>query len=149
MTIFLDVGILGLLTHKNLSDEVRRCTTWLRSVSDAGHEVVICEINDYELRRSLIKINSRTSILELDALISRYTYSPITTPIMRSAAAFWAVSKQSGRPLAHPQALDCDVILLATVENFSLSNPPAVIATTDVSDLRYFADARLWPDIVP
>ena len=149
MTIFLDTGILGLLTHKRLSEEVQSCLNWLREVILAGHQIVVCEINDYELRRSLIRTNSKHSIGELESLISTLTYSPISTPVMRRAAANWAHARNTGYPLAHPQALDCDMILLAHVQEFHVTNQPAVIVTTDVADLSRFTDARLWQDIIP
>jgi predicted nucleic acid-binding protein len=149
MTIFLDTGILGLLTHKKLSDEVQGCARWLWDIIRAGHDVVICEINDYEIRRALIRINSTYSLTELDRLISILIYSPISTPIMRRAAAIWARARNEGRSMAPPEALDCDAILLAHVQEFSVSNPPAVIVTTDVSDLSRFADARLWQKVSP
>ena len=40
-------------------------------------------------------------------------YDPITTPIMRRAAEYWAASRRAGRPTSDPAALDADVILAA------------------------------------
>ncbi|HZO89894.1 MAG TPA: hypothetical protein VFB38_16310 [Chthonomonadaceae bacterium] len=64
---------------------------------------------------------------------------PITTPAMRQAAAFWAQSRQLGRPTADPRELDAGVILAAQV--VTLNEPDTVVATTNVGHLNWFTAA--------
>lgn len=149
MTVFLDSGVIWELVFHRETPAVLAVRNWFEKLALAGHEVVLSEINDYEVRRELLRKRATKDLRFLDDLLDRLTYLPITTPDMREAALVWAHSRQIGRSLADSQALDCDAILLGQFKNFALINPPAVIATTDVSDLKNFADARLWQDVIP
>ena len=78
-----------------------------------GVEVFIPEIADYEVRRELLRAGKTAGVMRLGELQKVFTYLPITTSVMRRAAALWAAARNQGRPTADPKALDGDVILAA------------------------------------
>ncbi len=105
------------------------------------------EIADYELRRELLQANLVLSVRRLDRLISRVTYQPLSTTIMRRAARLWAETRQRGRPTADPHALDADVILAAGAQELVEAGHDVVVATDNARHLSLFVDARHWSDI--
>jgi hypothetical protein len=109
---------------------------------------MIPEIVDYELRRELLRARMSKALLILDALELQLVFVPITTPVMRQAAEFWAVVRQRGMPTAAETALDIDVILAAQAVLIEQEwEQEAVIAATNVRHLARFAKAREWRDI--
>lgn len=66
---------------------------------------------------------------------------------MLKAAEFWAESRQQGQPTADDKSLDGDVILAAQANNISIQNQDVVIATTNVSHLTRFVQAKIWHEI--
>jgi predicted nucleic acid-binding protein len=101
------------------------------------------EIADYQLRRELIRAGLTRSIDRLNRLESLLGYKPITTRTMRRATELWAQARNLGKPGAHPQALDGDMILVALAEEAE-----ATVATDNVAHLELFVEARNWKDIV-
>lgn len=74
-------------------------------------------------------------------------YAPITTPVMRKAAEFWAAARNMGRQSAEDASLDVDMILAAQAGALVRAGDETVIATTNVRHLALFASARIWRDI--
>lgn len=134
--------MLGLLVHVNEKTK-ESVVDWAITMLERGEEIIVPEISDYELRRSLLKINSTKSIEDLDRWNSQVTYLPIKTSHMRKAAEFWADCRKKAQPLARDEALDGDVILAAQCLEYS----DAVIATENIGHLSQLADARRWRDI--
>ena len=132
-----------MLVHinKNMKKEV---ADWAIDMLSQGEEIIVPEISDYELRRSLLKMNSKKSIEDLNMWISTVTYLPIKTSHMRKAAESWADCRKKGKPFAEDKSLDGDVILVAQSKEYE----GAVIATENVGHLSQLADARLWKDII-
>ena len=64
---------------------------------------------------------------------------------MRKAAGRWAVARQAGTPTTGDKAIDADMILAA--QALLLSEPGAVIATTNVGHLSRCANAKEWHPI--
>lgn len=152
-TIVLDTGVLGLLTHPN-SPAANACNVWLQAHIKSKNTVVIPEIVDYELRRELIRANKIKGLKKLDDLVKAaqssgdlLKYEPISTVIMRRAAQLWAETRQKGKPTAHPEALDGDVILCA--QALSLTFPNVIVATTNVGHISRFIAASDWQAISP
>ena len=112
-----------------------------------GKTIFVPEIADYEVRRELLRAGRVRGIERLDQLGQRFDYLPITTAVMRQAAAFWAEARRQGRPTAPDPALDADMILAAQAALIVAAGDQAVIATTTVQHLSLFADARRWQDI--
>jgi predicted nucleic acid-binding protein len=137
--IVLDSGPLGRLTHPRPSAEL---VSWLLRLANAGRTVIVPEIADYKVRRSLLLHRLHASITRLDALQARTLYLPITTRTMRRAAELWADVRQRGQPTADSKALDADVILAAQAEEVG-----GIVATDNIDHLSRFVDAREWRDI--
>jgi predicted nucleic acid-binding protein len=149
--ILLDSTPLGLACRRRGHARGDACQHWLESIEMARIVVVVPEIADYEVRRELLRIGSRTGLTRLDALASRLFYDPLTTPIMRKAAEFWADLRRRGLPTAADEGLDADAILAAQA---ALIGGPGDTVTVATSNLRHLArfpgiDARDWPSISP
>lgn len=145
--VLLDTGVLGQVTHPRAAQS-GQAKEWLTSLLEAGIEVRVPEIADYELRRELIRAGKNESVDRLDEFASALGYVPITTPAMRKAAEFWARARNQGTPTAEDAALDADMILSAQASiTAALERAALLIATTNVEHLSLFADARLWTDI--
>jgi hypothetical protein len=114
-----------------------------------GDQPFVPEITDYELRRELLRVNSQNALSRLDGICSALGYLPLNTETMRLAAKFWADARNEGRPLAHEQALDGDVILLAQSALLQDANKgdQVIIATTNVKHFIRYATASEWQKI--
>lgn len=137
----LDTGPLGRIAHPRPNQEIIR---WLQRVLEADIEVIIPEIADYELRRSLLLEGLNKSIERLNELKETLTYLPLKTEIMMKAAEMWAETRKKGRPTADPKELDGDVILAAQALEVN-----AIIATENVGHLERFVEAKNWKLIFP
>lgn len=105
MLIVLDAGPLGLLSNPAKSRPVEGAWTWASARLADGYRFVVPEIADYEVRRELIRAGRNLGIERLDLLAHTLGYAPITTAVMRQAAALWADARNSGIPTAADQAL--------------------------------------------
>jgi hypothetical protein len=91
--------------------------------------VIVPEIADYEVRRELIRLNSRVAVSNLDQLALRLEY-PLTTAAMRLAAELWAQARSTGA-----QALSLKT--------------PIVVATANPAHVNRFVPSELWSNITP
>src|SRR5262245_35085752 len=137
--VLLDAGPLGMISNPRASEKNRECYDWMESLLRAGHQVLVPEIADYEVRRELLRANRASGVTRLDVLKHSIGYLPITTSIMLKAAALWAAARSSGLPTADAKALDCDVILAA--QGLEVDG---TIATENVGHLSRFVSARHW-----
>lgn len=146
--MLLDTGVIGLATNPKaiVSGAV---LLWIKRLLRDGHRPLVPEIADYELRRELLRIASKTAIETLNSMGKKLGYLPIETETMRRAAELWALSRAQGRPLAHQHALDGDVILCAQALLLADAYPrdDVLIATTNVEHLRRFVAADEWQKI--
>lgn len=143
--IVLDSGPVGLLAKRGGVPAVDACVLWQENLLAQGNRIVLPEIVDYEVRRELVRLNATSSIARLDRLATIVEYSPITTEVMRLAAALWGQSRQQGQPTADPKELDGDVILAA--QTLLLGVPDVIVATTNVGHLVRFVNAKHWQDV--
>jgi len=139
--ILLDTGPLGMLARRKPDPSI---ALWLRVVTATGARLAIPEIADYELRRELLRTGLANSVAVLDGLL---TYLPITTPVMRQAAVFWADLRQHGRSTAGPDALDGDVILAAQAHALIAAGHSVVVATANAGHLGRMITAQQWDTI--
>ena len=139
--IVLDTGPLGMITHPRKSMEIAR---WFETLLNAGAEVILPEIADYELRRSLIHTGRARSLDRLDDLKRSIRYEPLNTSLMLKAAELWAQLRTRGLATADEHALDGDVILAAQAMQLG-----GTIATENVKHLGRMVPALAWRDIVP
>jgi predicted nucleic acid-binding protein len=144
-TIVLDAGPLGILCAPSSKPSVLEGLDWLSAHLNAGSRVIIPEIADYEVRRELLRANKSASLKRLDDLESMMDYLPITTASMRKAAELWALARQTGQPTAGDKTIDADIILVAQTQ--LLTDPNAMIGTTNVGHLIRFAPAQFWLSI--
>ena len=149
MTLLLDTGILGKLCHPKPVQN-RPVAEWLANLLERDDEslrVFIPEIADDELRRKLLQLIAHgqaapSSIHSLEALTSLLDYLPLSTPMLRRAAEFWAQSRNQGLPTAHPEALDGDVILAAQAESVG-----GIVVTENLKHLSRFVTAKTWTEV--
>ena len=150
MIVLLDTGPLGLVTNPRATAQNAACRLWATSLATAGVRLLVPEIADYELRRELIRVNRQRGIAYLDQLETTGGYVPLTTAVMRRAAALWAQARQMGTPTAPNLALDGDVILAAQALVLAVQETDqVVIATTNPGHLQRYAPAEEWSRIQP
>lgn len=144
--ILLDAGVLGQLAHPRPNAGLVR---WTLACLRNGVVVAFSEVTDYELRRSFLLANLVPSLARLDACQHDYEYLPLSTDVMLRAAQVWADARRMGRPLADPQRLDADAILIAQALLLGDDGHTVVIATENVKHLSLFTVAQRWPEISP
>ena len=145
--IVLDAGPLGLLANAKSSPDSLACHRWVRGHLEAGTEVFIPEITDYEVRRELIQARLVKSVAALEALQGVLDYLVLNTSNMRRAAQLWAEVRQSGQPTTDRHALDGDVILAAQTLALGYAAGEVIVATTNAGHLSRFVGAKHWQDI--
>lgn len=145
--VFLDTGIIGLVTHPTGGDEPKKCIKWLLSLIENDIKVCIPEVCDYEIRRGYLHRNNIISLAKLDQLIDTLRYIPINSSMMRKAAELWAKSRQMGQTTADPKELDVDVVLCAQALLSIEAGDELEVATTNVGHLSYFVSAKKWENI--
>lgn len=151
--VALDTGVLGFLTHPDprRSPEALRCLGWLQGLIQREAVILLPEIVDYEERREYLRRGSGRSLAKLDALQEIHDYLPLSTPVMRDAAALWARLRQNGKITADPKEIDGDVILAAqiieAVQKRGFTTRDVVVATTNVGHLSWLLPADLWSNI--
>ena len=136
----LDSGPLGQLAHRKPKPAA---VEWLDALLAAEVTVIIPEVADFEVRRSLLLHKLNDSILALGELRERLFFLPITSSVMLKAAELWADARKQGRPTADPRELDCDVILAAQAIEAN-----AIVATTNLGHLKRYVTAKDWRKIV-
>jgi predicted nucleic acid-binding protein len=137
--VLLDAGPLGMISHPRITGEV---AAWLAELIDAGVEVLIPEIADYEVRRELLRAGRTKGVERLDELKATLGFVPITSDAMIRAAEFWAAARRRGRPTASDESLDADVILAAQAATLPAKN--VVVASTNPKHLSRFVSAEHW-----
>jgi len=145
LAVVLDTGPLGMVTHRGGVPEVDACKRWLLALAERGIRIGVPEIADYEVRRELLRAGKTRGIERLNALLETFEYLPLSTAVMRDAAALWAEVRRRGQPTADSKALDADVILAAQARTVTAAE--VVIATTNVRHLSRLVDAKLWQDV--
>ena len=149
MLLVLDSGPLGLLSNPTSTGLNQQARAWAESHLTEGDRFIVPEIVDYEVRRELLRASKHRGLERLDVLAAAFGYLPLTTAMMRDAAALWAHARNVGLPTAHDESLDCDVILAAQARNVPADDPAetVVVATTNTTHLGRYVDARRWTDI--
>jgi predicted nucleic acid-binding protein len=141
--VVLDSGPLGRIAHPRPNAEIAE---WLRAHLEAGTEIAIPEVIDYEQRRAFLhKIEQfQASLDRLNELKEQLTFLPLNSDVMLRAAQFWADLRRAGLPTTDDRRLDVDVILASqTVE------VGGIIATENVGHLNRMTDALSWKEILP
>jgi predicted nucleic acid-binding protein len=153
MIVFIDTGILGVISSPRKIGEVGECQEWFYRLLARGVYVISSDICDYEVRRSLflnsIETATNQGLINLDNLANLIDFLPITKPIIRHAAQLWAISRRQGMPTANEKNIDADVIIAAQCKIFQQENlgQNSAVATTNIKHLSRFLQAQKWQDI--
>lgn len=137
--VLLDAGPLGRIAHPRARLEV---VVWLESLLRTKVPVIVPEIADYEVRRSLLLHDLTKSLQRLDQMRENLIFLPLNPGVMLRAAELWAQTRKQGHPTADPKDLDGDVILAAQAEQVA-----GLLATDNVGHLARLADAVYWAEI--
>jgi len=136
--LLLDTAVVGEICHPRKYDDVR---AWFARAA-AAHEMLLSEVADYELRRELLRIDSRRSLDRLDELTRELRYIPVTTATWRAAARLWALQRKAGRVTAAEGGLDGDVLIAAQ----ALAED-AVIVTPNTRHFESMVRAVTWQEV--
>jgi len=136
--LLLDTAVVGEICHPRKYDDVR---AWFARAA-AAHELLLSEVADYELRRELLRIDSRRSLDRLDELTRELRYIPVTTATWRAAARLWALQRKAGRVTAAVGGLDGDVLIAAQ----ALAED-AVIVTPNTRHFDSMVRAVTWQEV--
>lgn len=153
MIVFLDSGVLGLLSSPYPQGEARECGEWLYKLLTRSVYVVSSDICDYEVRRglklALIDRPERSGLQQLDALVNLIDFLPLTRDVMELAADLWARARSEGKATANDKNIDGDMIISAhwSILNDRYPGREVIVVTTNVKHLGYFTNAHTWRDI--
>jgi predicted nucleic acid-binding protein len=150
--ILLDSAPLSLLAtpiKRATPATVKAIRQWAIACDTAGHQIIVPEITDYEVRRELLRSRKTAAIAELDRLKVDFAYLPLTTAAMLKAADLWAQTRQAGLPTSHDENIDVDAILAAQALMLGVPVTDLVVATANVRHLARFVTADLWANIRP
>ena len=121
MILILDSNILALLVtnideklseDQKLTTEIYQCTEWFYRLLSKGVYIIASDICDYELRRELIRIKSK-SIQELDELRDLIEFQEVTFALLEKAAELWAEARAMSQSNKIKENIDVDCILAA------------------------------------
>jgi predicted nucleic acid-binding protein len=153
MIVFLDSGILGLISSPNERSEVTACQNWVLGLLAKGVYIVSSDICDYEVRRSLLLLETqqftKVNLDRLDRWREVIDFLPLTTNVMQTAAKIWADARRRGLPTAELKNIDADMIIVAQWLLLSDEYPGRriTISTTNIKHLLPFCDAMVWQEI--
>ena len=139
--VMLDTGPLGKLAHPRPRADI---TEWFNRLEGANVIVIVPEIADFAVRRSLLAAGLVTARKALDRLKVSKSYKPITTSAMLKAAESWADARSRGQPTADPRELDGEVVLAAQAIEAG-----AIVATENVGHPSRQVAAHHRSAIVP
>jgi predicted nucleic acid-binding protein len=153
MIVFLDSGIIGLLSSPNDRELAINCQSWLYRLLSRSIYVVSSDICDYEVRRGLelaLHKNPHVSGLSrLDGLAQIIDFLPTERKVLQRAAKIWAEARITGQGTAGDRELDADIIIAAhwLILTEEYPGQAVTIATTNVKHLSRFTIARSWEEI--
>jgi predicted nucleic acid-binding protein len=153
MIVFLDSGIIGLLSSPNDRELAINCQSWLYRLLSRSVYVVSSDICDYEVRRGLelaLHKNPHVSGLSrLDGLAQIIDFLPTERVVLQRAAKIWAEARITGQGTAGDRELDADIIIAAhwLILTEEYPGQAVTIATTNVKHLSRFTIARSWDEI--
>ncbi|MDJ0674543.1 MAG: nuclease [Calothrix sp. MO_167.B42] len=147
--ILLDSQPLSLITNPRDSQKSLGCKNKIKKLIRNNILVVVPEIIDYELRRTLICGEEITGIKNLNRLGDMgIVYMPINTEIMNKASELWAWARRTGQSTAHKEKIDIDVILAAQAIILAKQTQEyTIVATSNVSDIQRYTYAKKLEDI--
>ncbi|WP_445171835.1 type II toxin-antitoxin system VapC family toxin [Microcoleus sp.] len=157
MIVILDSNILTLLVtpldeklseDEKLTKEIHQCTKWFERLLSKGARIIVSDICDYEVRRELIRIKSK-SVQELDNLRDLIEFQPVTFAVLEKAAELWAEGRYLSQSNKMKENIDVDCILAAQWCLLKEQNPgrKVIIATKNIKDFQRITDCEFWQNI--
>ncbi|MEG4442738.1 hypothetical protein QUB47_34630 [Microcoleus sp. AT9_B5] len=157
MIVILDSNILTLLVtpldeklseDEKLTKEIHQCTKWFERLLSKGARIIVSDICDYELRRELIGIKSK-SVQELDNLRDLIEFQPVTFAVLEKAAELWAEARYLSQYNKIKENIDVDCILAAQWCLLKEQYPgrKVIIATKNIKDFQRVTDCDVWQNI--
>ena len=157
MIVILDSNILTLLVtpldeklseDEKLTKEIHQCTKWFERLLSKGARIIVSDICDYEVRRELIRIKSK-SVQELDNLRDLIEFQPVTFAVLEKAAELWAEARDLSQSNKIKDNIDVDCILAAQWCLLKEQNPgrKVIIATKNIKDFQGVTDCDVWQNI--
>ena len=157
MIVILDSNIITLLVttlddklseDQKLATEIYQCTEWFYSLLSKGVYIIASDICDYELRRELIRIKSK-SIQELDQLRDLIEFQKVTFAVLEKAAELWAETRAMSQSNKIKENIDVDCILAAQWCLLKDQYPgrQVIIATKNIKDFQRVTDCDIWQNI--
>ena len=150
--VFLDATPYGLATQRpGKSPEADACIAWVVSLTEAGINVFVPAIADYEIRREVLRANTPNAAKRLNVFLYSLEnrFLPLTPEALFEAARLWAEARNRGIPTADNKALDGDVILAAQVLTSGMEPDSFLVATENVRHLSRYVPCADWKDIRP
>jgi predicted nucleic acid-binding protein len=155
--VILDSNILALLVttlderlseDEKLLAENKQCREWLYRLLSKGAYVIASDICDYELRRELIRIKSK-SVPKLDRLRDLIEFEPVTFAVLEKAAELWAEARYLSQSNKIKENIDVDCILAAQWCLLKEQSPSreVIIATKNIKDFERITDCEVWQNI--
>src|SRR5260221_6902568 len=95
--IMVDTRPLGRQTNAKAKREI---IAWHDTMLAAGHVLIVPEVSDYEVRRSLLLHQYHESLVMFDLYKHSLKYQPITTRAMLKAAELWGDARRRGKSTA-------------------------------------------------
>lgn len=100
MIVFLNSGILGVISSPRNIGGAKGCKEWLYHLLSRSTYLVSLDICDYEVRRSLLLASliyqTIQGIGNLDAFQQVIEFLPLTKSVIREAAQLWAEVRCQG-----------------------------------------------------
>ena len=157
MIVILDSNILTLLVtpldeklseDEKLTKEIHQCTKWFERLLSKGARIIVSDICDYEVRRELIRIKSK-SVQELDNLRDLIEFKPVTFAVLEKAAELWAEARYQSQSNKIKENIDVDCILAAQWCLLKEQYPgrKVIIATKNIKDFQRVTDCDVWQNI--
>ena len=157
MIVILDSNILALLVttldeklseDKKLLTESKQCREWLYRLLSKGAYVIASDICDYELRRELIRIKSK-SVPKLDRLRDLIEFQEVTFAVLEKAAELWAEARDMSQSNKVKENIDIDCILAAhwCLLKDKYPGRQVIIATKNIKDFQRVTECSIWKSI--
>ncbi len=157
MILILDSNIIALLIanideklseDQKLTTEIYQCTEWFYRLLSKGVYIIASDICDYELRRELIRIKSK-SIQELDKLRDLIEFQEVTFALLEKAAELWAEARAMSQSNKIKENIDVDCILAAQwcLLKEQFLGREVIIATKNIKDFQPVTDCDIWQNI--
>ncbi len=108
--VWMDSGIIGLITNPYKQGESADCERWLLGLSAKGICIVSSVLCDYEVRRNLILESKRTgnrdSLNNLDELTDFVSFLSVSDKSLKCGDNYRTVCRSSFTYVTHPQRQD-------------------------------------------